>query len=104
MGAQHTPGPTDFGYIHLQAANPGDERPCAMFSTTTIDAHAETHVMTGCLELERAARLRDVRFPPHAVGALVVVGPNVSLWRLVHGYFKARVKARAAIAKAGGAA
>lgn len=96
QGSGMTAGPHDYGEIYLTARSAGG-RESIRYSTTTIDAGAEVHVMTGALELERAIRLRGVPIAPHAVGALIVVGPNVSLWALVRGWLRERKRAQAAI-------
>lgn len=91
---------TDYGDLHVIGRDAGAEHPCVRFSSTTPDAGAEVSLMTNYLELERAHRLRGVVIAPHAVGSLIVVSPNVSVWTLVRGFLKERARARAAIAKA----
>lgn len=100
--SQHTPPLCDFGQLYLFGRNPGHEKPCITYSSTTQNAGHDAHVMTGSLELEQAVRLRGVKIAPHAIGALIVVGPNVSLWALVTGWLRERKRAFAAIAAATG--
>lgn len=90
QGSGMKAGPRDYGDLYLTGRNPGSVEPCAVFRSTTRDAHHDVHVMTASLELEQAIRLRGVPIAPHAVGALIVVGPNVSLWTLVVGWLRER--------------
>lgn len=68
-------------------------------TTTSFNVHKETGLLDSFLELERAHRLRQVRIEPHAVGALVVVSPNVSVWRLLWKWWAARRSAAVNAAK-----
>jgi len=67
--------------------------------TSSFNVHKETSLLDSFLELERAHRLRKVRMAPYAVGALVIVSPDVPLWLLLWKWWSARRKAAANAAK-----
>lgn len=86
--------PRRYGTIEFSAWHADGE--LAMRGTiSTNDAHGETLVMRAALEVERASR-RGVRVPPRALGALIVMAPDASLWSLLCTWRAAR---RAALAK-----
>ncbi len=83
-----------FGYERYD-----DGTPEVRHSTTSFNVLKETSLLDSFLELERAHRLRQVPIAPHAIGALVVVSPDVSLWTFVRSWWAARRTAKANAAK-----
>lgn len=88
---------TKCGTIYWRAAH-ADGTYASGGTTSTFHPNDEAHVMSAALEMERASK-RGVRFPPHAIGALVVMPPDVPLRALLRHWWKERARALAARAK-----
>jgi hypothetical protein len=87
----------DCGTIYYRAVH-ADGSLAGGGSTTTFHPGDELHVMSAALEMERASR-RGVRFPPHAIGALIVMPPDVPILALLRHWLRERRRAIAARTK-----
>jgi hypothetical protein len=63
--------------------------------TTSFHVGQETSNLSSFLECERAS-CRGVRFPPHAIGALIVMAPDAPLSTVLFGWWRERRRALAA--------
>lgn len=74
------------------SADDENGKPVMYGSTTSLQPRKDLSNMLAFLELERAHRLRSVSVKPYAIGSMVVVSPDVGLWRLIKGFISARRK------------
>lgn len=81
----------NFGSIRY-SANDANEKPVMYGSTTSLQPQKDLANMLAFLELERAHRLRSVSVKPYVIGSMIVVSPDVGLWRLIKGFIAARLK------------
>lgn len=85
-----------FGEIRVVAEEASGDL-CFRHVTSSTDARLEASRMANFLELERAARLRNVTIEPHEIGGLIVFSPSSSLWSLIRAWFRARLAMRKAM-------
>ncbi len=80
-----------FGSIRYRADDENGN-PVTWGQSTSIQPQRDLSNMLAFWELESAQRLRSVTIKPYAIGSLIVVSPDVGLWRLIKGFIAARRK------------
>jgi hypothetical protein len=84
----------EYGDIYVLAKR-ADGGYAGSLSSTSMDPGGDLHRVSSFLELERASRLRGVKFTPHAIGGVLVCAPDAPFLLLLRGWFRERRRALA---------